>query len=133
MRHWLAAFPREDLLVVRLEDYARRSATGAPPHEHPSHDGGPTGRTGVARVLTALQRHLGLGPPGDGAWAEMRAAPVTRGSPPAERNPARVSPDKIDPVVRAALREFYDPFDRELEQLLGAPGFADWHSDAWFV
>ena len=39
----------------------------------------------------------------------------------------------IDPAVRASLRAFYDPFDRELEQLLGRPGFADWHGDTSFI
>lgn len=111
--------------MLRLEDYARiDNATSA---------AGPQ-RTGVQRALAAVQAHLGLGAPGEGAGAVMAAAPVTRGAPPHERTPARAEAlDGIRPDVVAKLRAFYDPLDKELEQLLGKPGFADWHGGQSFL
>lgn len=119
LKQWLAAFPREDVLVLRLEDYAQ--------------DGG------VARALKAVFRHLGLTeevPPE--AWRQMLEAPITRGSHPREGatccpTPLRAPPEGIDPAVRATLQAFFAPFGQELETLLGEPGFADWHSGHSFL
>lgn len=113
VRSWLHAFPGGELLVLRLEDYARPG--------------------GVAAALRAVQRHLGLQEPDEAVAAAMLSAAVTRATPPRERFPERAPPEAIDPAVRASLRAFYDPFDRELEQLLGRPGFADWHGDTSFI
>jgi hypothetical protein len=133
LRRWLAAFPKADVLVLRLEDYAR--IDGAATADTPADAGGPSGRVGVARTLAALQRHLGLDAAGAGAWETMVAAPVARATPPHDRFPggARAEPSGIDPAVRTRVKAFYDPFDAELEALLGAPGFADWHGQKSFV
>ena len=113
MRSWLHAFPGGELLVLRLEDYARPG--------------------GVAAALDAVQRHLGLEPPDAPIAAAMLSAAVTRATSPRERFPERAPPDEIDLAVRAKLRAFFQPFDEELEQLLGRPGFADWQGDRSFL
>ncbi len=133
LRRWLAAFPKSDVLVLRLEDYIR--VNDAATADTPVDEGGPSGRVGVARTLKALHRHLGLDAPDEGAWAAMVAAPVARATPAHDRFGAgsRAEPADIDAAVRARVKAFYDPFDAELEALLGAPGFADWHGDKSFV
>jgi hypothetical protein len=113
MRSWLHAFPSGELLVLRLEDYARPG--------------------GVQAALDAVQRHLGLAAPDAAAAAAMATAEIARASSPRSRFLERVPPERIAPAVRAKLRAFYDPFDAELEQLMGKPGFADWHGDASFI
>ena len=141
LRRWLHAFPRRDVLVLRLEDYARRAgdanATAAAAGSAETAggldlSGGPSGREGVARALAAVQAHLGLDPAPAGTWQAMVAAPVARGHRPHddpyyEGGRPEDSAD-IEPALRAKIAAFYAPFDAELDELLGEPGFSDWHT-----
>ena len=111
LRSWLHAFPGGELLVLRLEDYARD----------------------VAGALAAVQRHLGLAAPDEAVATAMAVAAVTRATSPRSRFPERAPPERIAPDIRAKLRAFYDPFDKEMEALLRKPGFADWHGDKSFI
>lgn len=119
LKGWLGAFPKADVLVLRLEDIARTAPDGT--------------RTGLAAALRAVETHLGLAPAQGAAWEAMLEGPITRGSDAHSVNPGRVAGAAIDPEVRAAVGAFYREFDAELEGLLGKPGFADWHGEATFL
>ena len=106
MKSWLAAFPKEDLLVLRLEDYAQD----------------------VGGTLSKVFSHLGLAQPSADVFNSMLALPIARGSHPREATPQRSPPERIDAAVRARVAAFYRPFDLELEAMLGKPGFAEWHT-----
>jgi hypothetical protein len=116
---WLGAFPKEDVLVMRLEDVARTAPDGT--------------RTGLAAALRAVESHLGLVPAQGAAWEAMLEGPITRGSDAHSVNPGRVAGAAIDPAVRAVVGAFYAEFDAELEILLDKPGFADWHGERSFL
>ena len=121
LKEWLAAFPQEDVLVLRLEDYARMAVGTAEESE-----AGPSGRLGVRRTLQRLFSHLGLHEPSAEVWMAMLSLPIARGSHPREATPQRSPPERIDSTVRAQAAAFYAPFDAELDVLL-QPGFSDWH------
>ena len=96
MEGWMAAFPRDDVLVLRLEDWA-------------------SGRDALRTALQQLLAHLQLAPPDAALWERMLAAPVTRngGLPEARARPA------MEADTRDALRAFYAPYNARLAALLG--------------
>ena len=94
MEGWLAAFPGA-LLPIRLEDYA---APG-----------------GVRESLPRVIAHLGLSPLDEPALAALLEGEVrTQGEP-----ALRARRGDMDPATRAALREFYSPFNGRLAEMLG--------------
>jgi N-acetylgalactosamine 4-sulfate 6-O-sulfotransferase len=96
MDGWMAAFPPEDVLVLRLEDYA-----GA---------GEPALRATLQRALS----HLALSEPSDEVWARMLGEPVTRNGG-ALRGAPR--PD-MAPDTKQRLTEFFRPYNDRLMRLL---------------
>jgi len=120
LRQWQAAFGADNVLVLRLEDWARMAESPAEREE-----AGPSGRLGVARGLRRILQHLGLPQPPAEAWAAMLAPAPARGSHPREATPQRSPPERIDAAVRARVDAFYAPFDAELAELT-LPGFSDW-------
>lgn len=103
MPDWLAAFPPEDVLVLRLEDYV--SAT----HR----------RTVLERVF----RHLHLQEPTAEKWEEILDMPAQRAGgkpgPPEGKG-------EMQAGTRAELEAFYAPYNKELARLLGDGGFETW-------
>ena len=116
LRQWQAAFGKENVLVLRLEDWTRMGEEGGPLH-----------RLGVSRGLRRIFAHLGLDEPPADVWSNMLAMDVARGSHAREATPQRAAPADIDPAVRARVAAFYDEFDRELDELL-EPGFSNWRT-----
>ena len=90
---YLSAFPREDLLVLRYEDYAT------------------AGEAAVRATLQLVFAHLELEEPDAATWTAMLSAPVTRNGPQQQRPP-------MDPDTRALLKAFYRPYNERLVKLL---------------
>ena len=95
-----AAFPREQLLILRTELYG--TATEA----------------SLARVLG----HLDLEKPEAGVWAAMLAA--RRSNTRAGNDATR----QMLPETRALLDDFYRPYNEELARLLGDDSYLEWHN-----
>lgn len=100
MGDWLGAYPREDVLVLRLEDYRD-------PKQRRSQ-------------LALVFRHLLLSEPTEEQWREMLAKPVAR---------EHKGTTQIHPDAKRLLRSFYEPFNKDLAKLLGDPRF-EWAEEA---
>lgn len=89
MQDWLRHWPREQLLLLRYDDYV----SALPQH------------------LAAVLAFLGVRQPGEtsATWADMLASPVQN----RRRYPA------MRPDTRALLRAFYAPFNDQLAAALG--------------
>ncbi len=96
MEGWLAAFG-DDLLPLRLEDYAREP--------------------GARDTLAAVFQHIGLAPPNDAVWLAMLGAQVQLNGGPQPEGAARRG--EIEMETRDFLRDFYRPYNRRLSAMLG--------------
>lgn len=92
---YLAAFPREDLLVLRFEDYADGSEAA------------------MRATLQLVFKHLEMDEPDAASWKAMLSAPVTRNGVAAQ--PSR---PPMDPGTRTMLKAFYRPYNQRLSALL---------------
>lgn len=95
---WLAAFPRESVLVLRLEDWK-------------------AGATNVLRdTLRAVIGHLDLAPASEALLDQMVALPVRRFG--GDRKPP-TGKGVMEPATLQRLRTFFAPFNHRLASLLG--------------
>lgn len=95
MEGWLAAFPRHDVLVLRLEDFVDV--------DEAAH------RTVLERVVA----HLGLSEPTPEVWQKMLGAPVRRNG-----GDSQHERGDMDPDTRAKLEAFFRPYNERLSRLL---------------
>ena len=96
LAEWQAALGRENLLILRTEDQIA----------HPM------------RTLKRVVSHLRLRPMRDEELRKARAVEVAD-----EAEKVREAHGTMEPGVRAAVRAFYEPFNKALARQLGDPGF----------
>ena len=103
---YLAAFPREQLLVLRSEEYSADVASG----------------------LRAVLAHLSLIPPQDEVWQRMLSKERSN----SRRNNGQNRGGQAGPMLAATRRlltEFYRPYNEELAELLNSPSYLRWNSE----
>jgi len=102
---FFAAFPRQQLLVLRSEAYFQD----------------------VSQGLRAVMRHLDLADPPPADWERMVGR--ERSNARASNGAARGSEaGEMLPQTRALLSAFYRPYNEELAALLGDDSFLSWHA-----
>ncbi len=104
---YFAAFPREQLLVLRSEAYNEDVAGG----------------------LRAVMAHIGLQEPPAEAWTQM--VETKRSNSRASAGASRGGDaGEMRPDTRALLNAFYRSYNEELAALLGDDAYLSWHADA---
>ena len=86
VQDWLSTWPRDQLLILRYEDYINATS------EH----------------LEAVLRFLGLPKPNEQKWKAMVEAPV--------KNKGKRAYGDMRNDTRVILEGFYEPFNRELAE-----------------
>jgi N-acetylgalactosamine 4-sulfate 6-O-sulfotransferase len=97
---WAPRFPREQLLMLRLEDYS----------------------ADMRRHLSAVFAFVGLREPTEAEWTAILEAP--RANTRADRGLLEAERDMMLPETREALTAFYTPFNEALAKALGDERFA---------
>ena len=117
MGDWLAAYPRDDLLVLRLEEYvAQRRPTLERVFRHLMLQARAAPRR--PRRWARQPAEVGMCPPAqdptEEKWSEILSMPV-------QRNGAGAAAERppIAPELRTELYQFYEPFNAELARQLG--------------
>ena len=119
---WLAAFPREQFLFIKMEDlYSSSSSKGSSSGGHTSSMYRPVSSnddaTAAQSVMNRVFNHLGL------PYERLNPEKLAK----AQNTRAYEPLDETSAVARR-LRAFYAPHNARLRELLGDDGTCDWPS-----